>query len=277
MSSGYVYVAPTRAGRAAAVTQGQLRIGFIHPDLGIGGAERLVVDAAVGLQRLGHSVELFTSHHDERRSFEETRDGTLVVHQLGGCWPARILGAFALPCAIVRQLHLTVALLSALFLYRLTSLPLLGVLFRLFLVPADRPYAGAHDWSIRRTQRPYDVFVVDQLSVCVPLLRWVGGTRVVFYCHFPDQLLSPHNTNGSIIGSLYRRPFDLLEQTTTGEADKILVNSQFTSDVFMKTFEDLRRRPRVVYPGIEVGKSTVVVDAKDKWLVTCVASSVRPC
>lgn len=44
----------------------------------IGGAERLVVDAAVGLQNRGHSVQIFTSYHEDGeagRSFDETRDG----------------------------------------------------------------------------------------------------------------------------------------------------------------------------------------------------------
>ena len=49
------------------------RIGFIHPDLGIGGAERLVVDAAVGLQKAGHDVTIYTAHHDPGHSFEETQ------------------------------------------------------------------------------------------------------------------------------------------------------------------------------------------------------------
>ena len=69
-----------------------LRIAFLHPDLGIGvtvgrrvfcefadpcpgGAERLVVDAALGLQALGHSVDLYTSHHDTNHCFEETKNG----------------------------------------------------------------------------------------------------------------------------------------------------------------------------------------------------------
>jgi alpha-1,3/alpha-1,6-mannosyltransferase len=71
-----------------------LRVAFIHPDLGIGtystfrssrfcpntsflsgGAERLVVDAALGLQALGHAVDIYTSHHDPSHCFEETRDG----------------------------------------------------------------------------------------------------------------------------------------------------------------------------------------------------------
>ena len=72
----------------------QLKIAFVHPDLGIGmeqecsdvarssltrypgGAERLVVDAALGLQKRGHKVDIYTSHHDPKHCFEETRDGT---------------------------------------------------------------------------------------------------------------------------------------------------------------------------------------------------------
>lgn len=48
---------------------------FFHPDLGIGGAERLVVDAAVGLQNKGHKVTIFTSHCDPKHCFDEARDG----------------------------------------------------------------------------------------------------------------------------------------------------------------------------------------------------------
>lgn len=48
---------------------------FFHPDLGIGGAERLVVDAAVGLQNRGDKVTIFTSHCDPTHCFEEARDG----------------------------------------------------------------------------------------------------------------------------------------------------------------------------------------------------------
>jgi alpha-1,3/alpha-1,6-mannosyltransferase len=53
----------------------QKTIVFFHPDLGIGGAERLIVDAAVGLQELGNKVTIFTSHCDPQHCFEEARDG----------------------------------------------------------------------------------------------------------------------------------------------------------------------------------------------------------
>ena len=48
---------------------------FFHPDLGIGGAERLVIDAAVGLQARGHKITIFTSHCDPGHCFDEARDG----------------------------------------------------------------------------------------------------------------------------------------------------------------------------------------------------------
>lgn len=57
---------------------------FFHPDLGIGGAERLIIDAAVGLQNRGHKVVIFTSHCDPKHCFDEARDGmsfTVVMFQ----------------------------------------------------------------------------------------------------------------------------------------------------------------------------------------------------
>ncbi|KAJ3791403.1 hypothetical protein GGU11DRAFT_751884 [Lentinula aff. detonsa] len=59
-----------------------LKIAFIHPDLGIGGAEHLVVDAALGLQNLGHQVDIYTSHHDLNHCFEETKDGVYARRAL---------------------------------------------------------------------------------------------------------------------------------------------------------------------------------------------------
>lgn len=55
---------------------------FFHPDLGIGGAERLIIDAAVGLQNRGHKVVIFTSHCDQKHCFDEARDGELHIHML---------------------------------------------------------------------------------------------------------------------------------------------------------------------------------------------------
>lgn len=53
----------------------------------VGGAERLVVDAAVAMQSKGHYVAMYTSHHDPKHCFEETRNGMSIstrgtMHQL---------------------------------------------------------------------------------------------------------------------------------------------------------------------------------------------------
>ncbi|GAA5922357.1 hypothetical protein JCM3775_005702 [Rhodotorula graminis] len=269
-----------------------LRIAFIHPDLGLGGAERLIVDAAVALQTRGHEVTVFTSYHEpgkEGRSFDETRDGTLQVHVLGNwLFPRSALGRFTIVCAMLRQLHLVASFLLACLLHHLSSLPLLS----LFVLPLETAFASSHDWSPRRQIEPFDVIVVDQLSTAVPLLRWFGQNRVVFYCHFPDLLLSPSASSRNLptlprdpragtpfsfageIRKTYRAPIDAVEMATTGEADKILVNSEFTASVFERTFAQLRRRPRVVYPAVNLDKAgageraETVVGDKDKWLVS---------
>ncbi|KAL1920227.1 uncharacterized protein VTP21DRAFT_1373 [Calcarisporiella thermophila] len=196
-----------------------LRVAFIHPDLGIGGAERLVVDAAVGLQNKGHSVVLYTSHHDQNHCFQETRDGTLDVRIRGNnLFPRTLCGHFYIICAILRQLHLTCSL----------------------ILEGDQ----------------YDIIFIDQLSTSVPILRLVTRAKVLFYCHFPDMLLTQRQ---SILKKLYRLPLDLLEEWTTGTADCIVVNSDFTARIFQQTFRSIKTTPHTLYPGIQL-------DAYDKKL-----------
>lgn len=61
-------------------------LGFIHPDLGIGGAERLILDAATELQRCGHKVHLYTAYHDLARCFEDTlHTGVFMIDSSFSC------------------------------------------------------------------------------------------------------------------------------------------------------------------------------------------------
>ncbi|KXS20147.1 glycosyltransferase family 4 protein [Gonapodya prolifera JEL478] len=133
-----------------------LSVAFVHPDLGIGGAERLVVDAALGLKQRGHSVVFFTSHHDPNHCFQETRDGTFPVHVRGDFFPRHIAGRFHVIFAILRSLYLALWLWLA--------------------GPA------------------YDVIVADQVSASVPILKWTRA-KVLFYCHFPDKLLARRDSS----------------------------------------------------------------------------------
>jgi alpha-1,3/alpha-1,6-mannosyltransferase len=81
-----------------------------------------------------------------------------------------------------------------------------------------------------------DLYFVDQISACVPLLRWFSNVKVVFYCHFPDQLLTERI---SWLKSIYRYPIDWVEESTTGMADRILVNSHYTGFFFLMFVSNL--------------------------------------
>lgn len=190
------------------------RIAFIHPDLGIGGAERLVVDAAVGLQDLKNEITVYTSHCDKTHCFDEVSSGILHVKVYGDFLPTNIAGKFHILCAILRQLYLTLVLI------------------------------------VSGEIKQYDFFIVDQLSFCVPLLSLFGSShlKVLFYCHFPDQLLAKKT---GLAKKLYRVPFDALEEWTTGVSDQIVVNSTFTKSIFHQTFTHLPCDPGVIYPCID--------------------------
>ena len=82
-----------------------VRVAFVHPDLGIGGAERLVVDAALALQERGHTVVIYTASYDPRRAFMETKDGTLTVVECGGWLPRNVFGQFHALCAYIRMMY----------------------------------------------------------------------------------------------------------------------------------------------------------------------------
>lgn len=50
-----------------------------HLDLGIGGAEQLVVHVSKLLLESGHNIRILTTHHDVNHCFEETKpDGELI-------------------------------------------------------------------------------------------------------------------------------------------------------------------------------------------------------
>ena len=188
-----------------------MRVLFLHPDLGIGGAERLVVDAGLALQRRGHQVSYVTAHHNPQHCFPETRHQLPVT--VRGAWlPGSVCGRLRALCAYLRMIYAALCVV---------------------LAPGSCP----------------DLVFCDQVSACVPLLRW-AGFRVLFYCHFPDQLLTARR---STLKRLYRAPLDWLEERSTGAADRVLVNSRFTGGVFTETFPSLRhRQPDVLYPSLDL-------------------------
>jgi len=192
-----------------------MKVAFLHPELGVGGAERLVVNAAVALQRRGHHVTLFTAQHDPARCFDPTRDGTLDVRVHGRRLPLQIGGRLRLPAAIARMLAV------------------------------GRP-------AISRS-RQFDVIFCDAVAQVIPLLRLRTRVPIVFYCHFPDLLLTPPRTGWY---RWYRVPFDRWEAAATEMADRVFVNSRFTAAALRGAFPRLRAVPEVLHPGVDVDRHT---------------------
>jgi len=126
-----------------------MRVAFLHPDLGIGGAEQLVINLALSCKRIGCYVKIFTPYYDQSRAFSQTKDGTLDVEVRGNLFPRRIFGRFHAFCEYLRMLFAAIYL----------------ILF------------GGH----------FDLVIVDQIPLPVPLLKLRFNT--MFYCHFPDKLL----------------------------------------------------------------------------------------
>ena len=129
-----------------------------------------------------------------------------------------------------------------------------------------------------------NVFVIDVLPTGVPYLVNYCNVRagVLFYCHFPDQLLTMDTVNGERGSSgginssnnggfvirllkhlkrLYRGILDKTEEVTMSYSDLVVVNSLFTRAQVEKTFptlflprddeRDHGERIKVLYPAIE--------------------------
>lgn len=231
-------------------------ITIIHPDLGIGGAERLIIDTALVLQSRGHKVTIYTSHHDPAHCFDETRDGQLDVRVRGNTiFPAHVMGRAHIFMAVLRQLHLVFAVLGEL---------------------ASSSTGGGTGHTDEKNegrgqgqgQGQEEVFIVDQLAACVPVLKGLGEgysasrQRILFYCHFPDQLLARRDEGSGLLRlakGLYRVPFDWLEGWTVRAADGVVANSKFTREVVADVLGDMGD-VSVVYPAVDTDTVSVPGD-----------------
>ena len=106
-------------------------VAILHPDLGIGGAEQLILNIAQSLKKRGYRVVIYTPFFDPNRCLEEAK--TIDVQVRGSWFPQSICGRMMALCAYIRML------LCAIWV----------VLF-----------AGG-----------FDYYMLDQVSLPVPLLR----------------------------------------------------------------------------------------------------------
>jgi alpha-1,3/alpha-1,6-mannosyltransferase len=128
-----------------------MRVAILHPELGIGGAERLVIDAALAMRGHGHQVVVHTARHDPGHAFPATCDGRVDVRVHGHWLPLHVGGSLRAPAAVARMLAIT---------------------------------RGA-------LREPFDAIFCDVLSHHLPLLRSLARRPIVFYGHYPDMLLTP--------------------------------------------------------------------------------------
>lgn len=216
----------------------RLRVAFLHPELGLGGAERFVVDSAVELQARGHEVVIFTAARDAARSLPEARDGRLDVRIRGGFIPARIAGRLQAACTVARLWYGAAALHAA---------------------PSG-----------------FDVVVSDVVPYAVPLLRLLGAAgsapraMIVYYCHFPDQLLAPPRRG---LRRLYRWPLDRLEGPAMRMGDLVLANSRFTGEAVARLGGG---RPEVVYPGVDLDVHAAIPELTGRESVLLVVCRFDP-
>lgn len=241
----------------------QKNIVYIHLDLGIGGAEQLVINLALASnnttqqnnnnniiqeEKSERTVSIYTSHCDPSHCFDEVKPPNGILHEnvhvCGSFFPASLWKnkATAL-CSSIRILYLTL------------------------MAMRDNPEA--------------DVFVIDVLPISLPLLWYFhrGNAALLFYCHFPDKLLTRDTVNGipiselqqsiSISGVLrkfYRTIMDKIEEYTMSFADLIVLNSEFTKTEVSRAFPHLSLSDAcVLYPCIdfEKFKTTEKVSTKD--------------
>ncbi|KAL7519426.1 hypothetical protein ACHAWX_004186 [Stephanocyclus meneghinianus] len=252
---------------------------FIHLDLGIGGAESLVLNLAKATLPVesqpnepptsandpccepSGAISIYTTHCSASHCYDEVKppNGTLCpfVHVRGNWIPRKLsIGGTAL-CSALRILYLT------------------------YCAMKENPDAN--------------VFVLDVLPTGVPYLVEMNNVKagVLFYCHFPDKLLTRDTVNGETesddgdesgmgvssimrrIKRTYRWCLDVTEEWAMSFSDLIVVNSMFTMGEVQKVFPSLFlpmitecngrqiERVKVLYPSIESSLSKATSNSSE--------------
>lgn len=124
-------------------------------------------------------------------------------------------------------------------------------------------YCVIHD----RHMSQADLIVVDVLPTPLWMLYYAcPHASLLYYCHFPDQLLTrpttttttattttTNTTFKSTLIQWYRRILNAWEEQCMMYADTITVNSKFTQQTVRDTFPSLQQVPLpILYPALEV-------------------------
>jgi alpha-1,3/alpha-1,6-mannosyltransferase len=202
-----------------------ISIVFVHLDLGIGGAEQLLLQLASASNSCENtdSIQIFTTRCDPQHCFALVKppDGALYHSvQVRGAWiPHDVFGKFRVVCSTLRVLYLTTIVLCG--------------------------------------KQP-NVIVVDVLPTPLLLFKYLSPSALLYYCHYPDALLKKSTTTTGTLAAKskwHTRWYQsiMLRAETAGmtAADVIAVNSQFTETVVHDTFPLLQQDLSVLYPALD--------------------------
>ncbi|VDN08138.1 unnamed protein product [Thelazia callipaeda] len=88
-----------------------------------------------------------------------------------------------------------------------------------------------------------DLIVIDHSASCLPVLKWrFPRVKILFYCHFPQQLVAPTRF---FLYRWYSHLISIMESFLFQSADVIMVNSNFT--IILKRNSNLI--PRIILAG----------------------------
>lgn len=186
-----------------------LKIAFLHKALLYGGAERLILDMALAF-RENHKVTIYTCEYDKDKTFPDFQTSKVAIKHVGKFIPARIKGKFAAVFNLIRMLYLSLYLICT--------------------------------WA------SYDLIVVDQITLPIPLLR-LFNFRVLYYCHFPEALLNDNKRTALVV--VYRAVMDFIESLCLRFATVVCFNSNYTQENVEQTFPAMKKwkgYKKVVYP-----------------------------
>lgn len=175
-------------------------IAICHLDLGLGGAERFIVDSALELQGMGHKVHVYTSHYDSSRygcrcsfhppgpalgeRFESECQGPHHWHMLYRCC---IMQVYHIMCRCLEDTsQLDIRVVGG-WLPR-TILGLFTVLCSLLRMFAIALHITMQQ---RSNKQKYDIIIVDQV-LCPKLLCSITASAPAANVHHSDAHSGGH-------------------------------------------------------------------------------------
>ncbi|VDK47837.1 unnamed protein product [Anisakis simplex] len=106
-------------------------------------------------------------------------------------------------------------------------------------------------WQLIYSDLNPDLVVIDHSASCVPMIKWrFPNVKILFYCHFPQQLVTPSRL---FLYRWYSKLIGIIEETMFKNVDIIMVNSHFTEKQFLRVMPNTNpSKVMVVYPPCDV-------------------------